>query len=148
MVQTEIIPALSSLVVAAGGFVSAGYAQAGLLALAFALGALTALALLVVGKGLSTRTGRTRARSDTDDEPLAADCLGPAISAAVQSGELQLHYQPKLDCRTMQLCGAEALSRWTLPDGTALSPEDFVAQAEAVGGIAELTLWGRGAGAA
>jgi len=152
MVQTEIMPAMSSLVVAAGGIVSAGYAQAGLFALAFALGILTALALMVVWKALTIRKAKADGRGSTAAEPLAAeplaaeplaaDCLGPAITAAVQSGELQLHYQPKLDCRTMRLCGAEALSRWTLPDGTALPPEDFVAQAEAVGGIAELTVWG------
>ena len=42
----------------------------------------------------------------------------------------------------MKLCGAEALSRWTLPDGTQLPAEEFVPQAEAVGGISELTVWG------
>ncbi|MBC2650888.1 EAL domain-containing protein [Novosphingobium flavum] len=67
--------------------------------------------------------------------------LGPAIKAAIRTGELQLHYQPKLDCRTSKICGAEALSRWTLPDGTALSPQEFVAQAETVGGISDLTVW-------
>lgn len=72
----------------------------------------------------------------------AISTIGPTITKAVQSGELKLHYQPKLDCRTMQMCGAEALARWTLADGTLLPTDTFVEQAEQVGGIAELTLWG------
>ncbi|WP_292934024.1 EAL domain-containing protein [Novosphingobium sp. PASSN1] len=75
-------------------------------------------------------------------QPVSAESLGSTIAAAVRAGELVLHYQPKLDCRTMKLRGAEALSRWTLPDGTQLVPDAFVAQAEAVGGISELTVWG------
>ena len=109
----------------------------GLIAMAFALGVMTCLAVIAVGLSLKARKKYTPSK-----EPLGAGGMGPAIVAAVRSGALQLHYQPKVDCRTMKLCGAEALSRWTLPDGTLLPAEEFVARAEAVGGIAELTLWG------
>ena len=44
----------------------------------------------------------------------------------------------------MQMCGAEALARWTLPDGTLVPTDAFVEQAELAGGISELTLWGVG----
>ena len=104
----------------------------GLIAMAFALGVMTCLAVIAVGLSLKARKKYTPSK-----EPLGAGGMGPAIVAAVRSGALQLHYQPKVDCRTMKLCGAEALSRWTLPDGTLLPAEEFVARAEAVGGIAD-----------
>jgi EAL domain-containing protein (putative c-di-GMP-specific phosphodiesterase class I) len=117
--------------------------------MAFGLGVLTALAWPLVFKALKTCAGLAHAHrlfartlGDTADVASAPPCLGPAISAAVRSGELQLHYQPKLACRTMQMCGAEALSRWTLADGTVLPAAEFVARAETVGGITELTVWG------
>ena len=109
----------------------------GLMAMAFALGIMTCLAVIAAGRSL-----KARKKYIPSAKPLGAGGMGQAILAAVRSGALQLHYQPKVDCRTMKLCGAEALSRWTLPDGTLLPAEEFVARAEAVGGIAELTFWG------
>jgi EAL domain-containing protein (putative c-di-GMP-specific phosphodiesterase class I) len=117
-------------------------ASIGVLALAFAAGVLATLALPALRRALRRHALRTDARQTAAREASGATCLAPAIGAAVRSGELQLHYQPKIDCRTLKICGAEALSRWTLPDGTKLQPEEFVAQAEALGGIAELTVWG------
>ena len=126
--------------------VPSGTVPVGLLLLAFVLGALTAAGLA----GLRRVTAAASANAivpAVDAAPQAAVSpsaapLGASILAAARTSELVLHYQPKLDCRTMKLCGAEALSRWTLPDGTRLVPDEFVAQAEAAGGIGELTVWG------
>lgn len=120
-----------------------------LMLLAFALGVITCLAVLKAGRVLRTSKASIVYGKKPGDQArtlsgslVGPASMGPAISAAVRSGALQLHYQPKVDCRTMKLRGAEALSRWTLPDGTLLPAEEFVAQAEAVGGISELTIWG------
>lgn len=114
-----------------------------LLPVAFILGALTTLALLAAWRSLTGRDAVSTAEAASSERAApVAECLGPAIGAAVRAGELQLHYQPKLDCRTSKFCGAEALSRWTQPDGTRLPPDEFVSRAETLGGIEDLTIWG------
>lgn len=139
MLRTEIMSAAEGPFLAIGTVMPFGAVPAGLLLGAFVLGLLTALALPAVRRRMVVAP-EVAASAATADPPPA--CLGPAIGAAVRAGELQLHYQPKLDCRTSKVCGAEALSRWTLPDGTRLQPEEFVTRAETAGGIADLTLWG------
>ncbi|WP_186453968.1 PAS domain S-box protein [Denitratisoma sp. DHT3] len=47
--------------------------------------------------------------------------------AAMAAGELQLHYQPKVDMRTGRLIGAEALLRWQHPENGLLAPGHFQA---------------------
>jgi diguanylate cyclase (GGDEF)-like protein len=53
--------------------------------------------------------------------------------------ELVLHYQPKLDLRTSEIRGVEALARWRHPTSGLLYPNDFVPLAERTGLIHELT---------
>lgn len=139
MLQTGNMTATISQLLAGWSGMSTESAGLGLLFLGFLLGVATMLAAGRVRRS----PGQTAETVDPDSsQKQATECLAPAIGAAVRRGELQLHYQPKLDCRTSKVCGAEALSRWTLPDGTRLHPEEFVAQAEAGGGIADLTIWG------
>lgn len=45
---------------------------------------------------------------------------------AVREKEIQVYYQPKVDIRTGAIVGAEALARWIKPDGTMISPGDFI----------------------
>ncbi|MEA3059511.1 MAG: hypothetical protein QOE50_923, partial [Sphingomonadales bacterium] len=63
------------------------------------------------------------------------------LQRAVNEGELVLHYQPKLDLRTKQLVGVEALVRWEHPLRGLLTPEQFVPAAEQAGLIDQLTGW-------
>ncbi len=48
------------------------------------------------------------------------------LRQAIDKSELTLVYQPKVDLRTSRTIGAEALLRWPQPDGTVLSPEEFL----------------------
>lgn len=48
------------------------------------------------------------------------------IGQALQDGELVLHYQPKVNLRTGQLVGVEALIRWQHPDKGLLEPAAFL----------------------
>ncbi|WIT13251.1 EAL domain-containing protein [Paucibacter sediminis] len=66
-----------------------------------------------------------------------------ALAQAIQAGEILLEYQPKFRAGTRRLCGFEALARWQRPDGTRVSPAEFVPAAERTGqikGLGELIL--------
>jgi diguanylate cyclase (GGDEF)-like protein len=60
---------------------------------------------------------------------------------ALERDELRLAFQPKVDCRTRELYGAEALVRWQHPELGLLMPDSFVPAIEQAGGIAHLTRW-------
>lgn len=53
--------------------------------------------------------------------------LGDALNA----GEFQLHYQPKVELGTGRVIGAEALVRWAQPDGSLTMPDEFLYLVEA-----------------
>lgn len=61
------------------------------------------------------------------------------LDTAIETGEVWVAYQPKLDLHTDRISGAEALVRWTHPERGAISPEEFVSVAEANGRIDKLT---------
>ena len=63
------------------------------------------------------------------------------LHRAIERGELQLHYQPKLHLVSRQLVGAEALLRWRHPQHGFIPPERFVPIAEENGSIVELGDW-------
>lgn len=146
MVQDGIATAAQGKGLALASGLSVWPAGVALFLAGFALGAvawpfLRAVFSRVARRSMSGSVDRSAAIGPIAKPLGVAGCLGPSISAAIRTGELTLHYQPKLDCRTAKISGAEALSRWTLPDGTCLPPQEFVAQAEALGGISELTVW-------
>jgi predicted signal transduction protein with EAL and GGDEF domain len=54
---------------------------------------------------------------------------------------LWVAYQPKLCARTRQVIGVEALARWRMPDGQAVSPGEFIPVAEHTGLISAFGDW-------
>ena len=66
--------------------------------------------------------------------------LLPELQAAIRgSGELTLHYQPKIEMETGICTGAEALVRWHHPGRGLLAPEEFIPLAEQTALIKPLT---------
>lgn len=63
------------------------------------------------------------------------------LRQAAERGELQLHYQPKLNLRDGQIRQAEALLRWQHAELGWVSPGEFIPLAERTGSIAALTRW-------
>jgi diguanylate cyclase (GGDEF)-like protein len=63
------------------------------------------------------------------------------LRQAAKKGELQLHYQPKLDIRQGIVRQAEALLRWQHPQFGNVSPAEFIVLAERTGSIQILTNW-------
>lgn len=61
------------------------------------------------------------------------------LDEAIDRGEVWVAYQPKLDLRTRQIIGAEALARWTHPQKGPIAASEFVAAAEQHDRIGKLT---------
>jgi diguanylate cyclase (GGDEF)-like protein len=62
------------------------------------------------------------------------------LRAALDRDELVVHYQPKIDPRTHQVVGVEALVRWAHPTHGLLYPDTFLPLAEQTGLMRQLTL--------
>ncbi|HEX6346472.1 putative bifunctional diguanylate cyclase/phosphodiesterase [Umezawaea sp.] len=60
------------------------------------------------------------------------------LRAAIDSGQLVLHYQPIVDLASGRVTGAEALVRWQRPGHGLLSPVEFIGLAEETGLIVPL----------
>lgn len=59
---------------------------------------------------------------------------------AVDRGEVEVHYQPILDLRTLKISGFEALVRWRR-NGAMVPPDKFIPVAEETGQIVPMTWW-------
>jgi len=64
-----------------------------------------------------------------------------ALRHAIAAGEIEVHYQPKVDMRTGIVRGVEALARWHSAEFGAVAPARFVGLAEREGLIHALTLF-------
>jgi diguanylate cyclase (GGDEF)-like protein len=63
------------------------------------------------------------------------------LRRALERQEFTLHYQPKVNLRTGQITGAEALLRWTNPIQGSVSPAQFIPVAEDCGLILPISEW-------
>ncbi|MRK23791.1 EAL domain-containing protein [Pseudomonas sp. JS3066] len=87
------------------------------------------------------RQGRNRYRFFShalEDSTRARHLLEQHMRSALEQGIFEVFYQPKLDARDRTFCGMEALIRWRQPDGTLVSPADFIPVAEETGLIVPL----------
>jgi diguanylate cyclase (GGDEF)-like protein len=67
--------------------------------------------------------------------------LESGLRRAEERGELELHYQPKMDLRTQRIVGVEALMRWRHPVLGMVSPGQFIPIAEETGLIESMGRW-------
>ena len=90
------------------------------------------------------RTGKNRfvvySADDTDDTSHRV-LIEYDLRHAIERHELQVHYQPKIDVRTREIVGAEALLRWNHPTRGKISPEQFIPIAEETGLIRQIGQW-------
>jgi diguanylate cyclase len=63
------------------------------------------------------------------------------LRQAIDNDEFVLLFQPKVDCKTQQPVGAEALVRWKHPTKGMLSPNEFLPAAERFGLINYMNEW-------
>lgn len=63
------------------------------------------------------------------------------LRTAMDRQEFAVHYQPKINLRTGEIVGAEALLRWTHPIRGSVSPAQFIPVAEECGLILSIGNW-------
>jgi EAL domain-containing protein (putative c-di-GMP-specific phosphodiesterase class I) len=65
--------------------------------------------------------------------------MAKQLTLALETDQLLLHYQPKIDVRTGRVVGVEALVRWQHPHLGLLYPDAFLPLAEQIGCMDQLT---------
>lgn len=63
------------------------------------------------------------------------------LQAAMSSGDICLHFQPKLDMKSDSVREMEALLRWDHPTYVPIPPQDFIPMIEHTGNIHMVTMW-------
>ena len=96
-------------------------------------------------RNAASRQGRHWMRWDTGLEVPVAHHLSllGQLRQAMAAGQLELHYQPKVQAvgGGLRVIGVEALLRWHHPDHGWVSPESYLPLAERTGLIHPLTAW-------
>lgn len=80
-------------------------------------------------------------RSELDSSSAQNLSMLTDLREALQTGQLRLYLQPKVDTRTAAVVGAEALVRWLHPTRGLIPPMQFIPFAEQTGFVRQLTLW-------
>jgi EAL domain-containing protein (putative c-di-GMP-specific phosphodiesterase class I) len=89
---------------------------------------------------------RGRARWELFDDGLRAAAatrlsLASGLRAALNTEQLEMHYQPIVDLGTGAIVAAEALLRWNHPEEGVVWPADFISVAEENGSIVAIGRW-------
>jgi diguanylate cyclase (GGDEF)-like protein/PAS domain S-box-containing protein len=80
-------------------------------------------------------------KSTMNEHALERQSIEGNLRHALDRGEFELHYQPKMDLVTETLTGAEALIRWRQPERGIVFPQDFIPIAEQCGYIVPIGRW-------
>lgn len=76
-----------------------------------------------------------------NDRAVERQSVETALRLALKHHQFILHYQPKINLRSGEIVGAEALLRWQHPERGLLQPAQFVAIAEECGLIVPIGRW-------
>jgi diguanylate cyclase (GGDEF)-like protein len=85
------------------------------------------------------KSGAQLYETEQDRHSVQRLALAGELRRAIESDELVLHYQPKVDVADGRVVGAEALCRWQHPSLGMIMPDEFVPLAEHTGLITPMT---------
>ena len=85
----------------------------------------------LTGKKLKSLVERHWADTPAPGDPRNATLSSSDLAAALAAGQFETFFQPKVEMRTGELKGAEALARWRHPELGLLQPGVFMATVEA-----------------
>lgn len=79
--------------------------------------------------------------TDLQDKVVRQTSLRSELGGALERGEFEILFQPKVELASGRVAGAEALLRWRHPELGMVSPADFIPLAESTGYIVPLGNW-------
>ena len=79
--------------------------------------------------------------SDLGDRNRRSVMIEQELRQAVQRGQLELNWQPKVDIESSRVVGAEVLLRWRHPQLGSVAPIEFIPIAEKSGVIRGIGIW-------
>jgi diguanylate cyclase (GGDEF)-like protein len=83
--------------------------------------------------------GISRYRRSDDTSSRQRLALAGELRRAMDEGQIDLHYQPKVSMDTGQVTGFEGLARWNHPERGMVMPDQFIPLAEQTGLVGRLT---------
>lgn len=86
-------------------------------------------------------TGYSIYSPDADANSVRNLTLTGDLRRAIETGELNIVFQPKVRVSEREVYGVEVLSRWVRPGHGQISPDEFVTHAEQTGLIFPMTEW-------
>lgn len=94
-----------------------------------------------IARGQAKQTGGNQAlfyRTEMNVEAKQQLILENDLRKAIEKGQIQVYFQPKIDSLSLEPIGAEALVRWFHPDLGLVSPATFIPLAESTGLIVDI----------
>lgn len=92
---------------------------------------------------MSKQQGRvTYFTADMEQRLVEEEFMRTEMLSALDKGEFELYYQPKISFGTGEIMGVEALIRWHHPTKGFVSPAEFIPLAEKTGIITKIDEWG------
>jgi diguanylate cyclase (GGDEF)-like protein/PAS domain S-box-containing protein len=89
----------------------------------------------------NTRQGYQFFKAPMNVRAVERQSIEESLRRAVERQEFSLNYQPKINLKTGEITGAEALLRWTHPIRGLVSPAEFIPVAEDCGLILPIGNW-------
>ena len=103
--------------------------------------ALLRLADIALADAIKTNSAIKVCTDVHERDTVSSFIIESELRHALMNDEFILYYQPIIDLATGQVCGAEALSRWSNPVRGFVAPEMFIPVAEQTNLMLPFTLW-------